>query len=309
MSVILDISSVNISSVNLNLLVAFAALLDERSVTRAARRTGVSQPAMSNSLAQLRALFADPLFSRQAHGLEPTPRALELAEPVRQGLRLLASALAPATFDAKTAQRRFVLEASDYVEFVLLPPLLRRLTREAPGVRVEVRPWGRHEVPASLARAEADLMIGFYDDVPAHHRHQLLFAEEYVCIVRRDHPRVRRELSLARYLELGHVLVSERSDTPGSVDRALAQKGKRRHVAARVSHFLMVPMLVARSDLVAALSRRVAEPLLKPLGLRALAPPLALPCGKIGQVWHEQLDADPAQRWFRALIAEVSAEL
>jgi DNA-binding transcriptional LysR family regulator len=299
----------NVEAINLNLLVALDALLEERSVTRAARRVGVTQPAMSNSLAQLRKLFDDPLFRRRAQGLEPTPRALALAEPIRQGLRLLDSALAPVTFDPSSAERRFVVEASDYVEFVLMPPLLRRLRHEAPGITVEVRPWGLHEVPPTLARAEADLMIGFYDQLPPRHRQRLLFEEEYVCIVRRAHPRVGKSLSLERYLELDHVLVSQRGDTPGSVDRALQARGKKRRVVARVSHFLMVPMLIARTDLVAALSRRVVEPLAGPLGLRMLAPPLPLPRGKIGHVWHEQAENDLGQRWFRALVESVCQAL
>jgi DNA-binding transcriptional LysR family regulator len=299
----------NIQSVNLNWLVALEALLDERSVTRAAKRTGVTQPAMSNTLAQLRALFDDPLFRRGAHGLLPTPRALALAEPVRQGLHLLATALVTPSFEAKTAERTFVVAASDYVEFVLMPPLMRRLSQEAPGIRIEIRPWGLHEVPPALARAEADLMIGFYDEVPRGHRQKLLFDEEYTCILRKDHPRAKKKLTLDVYLELEHVLVSQRADSPGSVDRALAAKGKRRRVAARVSHFLMVPMLVARTDLVAAISRRVAEPLAIPLGLKMLAPPISLPRGRVGQVWHEQMDGDPGQRWFRALVESVCSTL
>jgi DNA-binding transcriptional LysR family regulator len=299
----------NLSGVNLNLLVALDALLEERSVTRAAQRAGVTQPAMSNSLAQLRTLLGDPLFVRRARGLEPTPRARELVEPLRQGLRLLAETLEPGVFEPRRAQRRFVVETSDYVEFVLLPPLMRHLAREAPGVRVEIRPWGLHEVPASLARAEADLMIGFYGPVPARHRQRSLFEEEYQCIVRKDHPRVGRRLDLERYLELDHVLVSQRADSPGSVDRALAARGKQRRVALRVSHFLMVPLLVARTDLIAALSRRVVEALAKPLGLRALPPPLPLPRSRIGMVWHEQLETDAAQRWFRGVVAEVCAKI
>jgi DNA-binding transcriptional LysR family regulator len=133
--------------VNLNLLVAFQALLDEHSVTRAAKRMGVTQPAMSNTLAQLRQLFDDPLFRRTPRGLEPTARALELAEPVRRGLALLGVALSAPAFDPRTAERRFVIAASDYVELVLLPPLTRALERVAPNVGVEVRPWGLHEVP------------------------------------------------------------------------------------------------------------------------------------------------------------------
>jgi DNA-binding transcriptional LysR family regulator len=299
----------NIAAVNLNWLVAFDALVEERSVTRAAQRTGVTQGAMSNTLAHLRELFEDPLFRRTAHGLEPTPRALAVAEPVRQALRLFEATLAPPSFDPMSAERTFVVAASDYVEFVLMPPLMRRLAKEAPGVRIEVRPWGLHEVPTSLARAEVDLMIGFYDQVPRGYRDAILFEEEYVCIVRKGHPGVRSKLTLARYLELEHVLVSQRAGSAGSVDRALLAQGKRRRIAARVSHFLMVPMLVARTDLVAALSRRVAEPLASPLGLKMLAPPLALPRGRIGQVWHEQMQSDPAQRWFRDLIASVASRL
>lgn len=298
-----------LSSVNLNLMVALDALLEERNVTRAARRVGITQPAMSQSLAQLRTLFDDPLFRRVAHGLEPTPRALALAEPVRQGLRLLGAALTTPAFEPRSSQRSFVIAASDYVEFVLLPPLLRALAAEAPGVRIEVRPWGLHEVPRALAQAELDLMIGYYDELPPKHRHTLLFDEEYVCIVRRDHPRVKTKLTLERYLELEHVLVSQRGDSPGSVDRALASRGLSRKIAARVSHFLMVPMLVSRTDLVAALSRRVAVPFTEPLGLRVLQPPLALPRARIGQVWHEQMEADPGHRWLREAIARVSNQL
>jgi DNA-binding transcriptional LysR family regulator len=164
-------------------------------------------------------------------------------------------------------------------------------------------------VPQALAKNEASLMLGFYDTLPPKHRATRLFEEEYVCIVRRDHPRVPRKLTLARYLELDHVLVSQRGDSPGSVDRALAKRGKQRRVTARVSHFLMVPMLVAQSDLVAALSRRVAEPFADALGLRLLPPPLPLPRGRIAQVWHEQVDTDPAHRYLRETIAAVASEL
>lgn len=177
----------NIGAVNLNLFVTFDALLAERNVTRAARRLGLTQSAVSNALRQLRVLFEDPLFLRRASGVEPTPRALALAEPVRRGLESLGAALAPPVFDARTAERSFVLAASDYVELVLLPPLLRRLAREAPGVRLEVVPWGLHEVPPSLARGEADLMMGYYGRVPSGHREAPLFGEVYVGLARRGH--------------------------------------------------------------------------------------------------------------------------
>ncbi len=299
----------DIRSVNLNLLVAFDALIEERSVTRAARRVGVSQPALSASLHRLRELFGDPLFRRAAHGLEPTPRALELAAPVRQGLRLLGEALSPPSFDPASARRGFVILASDYVEFVLLPPLLRQIAALAPGISLEVKPWGLHEIPPQLARGEADLLIGFYDQVPPQHSAKPLFEEEYAVIARRRHPKIKTRLTLARYLECGHVLVSEKSGSPGSVDRALAAQGKSRRVAARVSHFLLVPMLVARTDLVAALSRRVAEPFAAALKLRLFPPPLSLPKSRIGQAWHDQMTADPGHRWLREQIETVARRL
>lgn len=299
----------NINSVNLNLLVAFDALFEERSVTAAARRAGVTQPAMSNTLAQLRALFGDPLFLRHRTGLTPTARAQQLAEPVRHGLALLQSALVGPSFDPKTSRRRFVIAASDYVELVLLPSLLRRVAHEAPGVRLQLRPWGLHEVPPELARGEVDLMLGFYGALPPHHQEQPLFSDEYVCVVRRGHPTVKNRLTLAQYVQLSHVLVSSRADSPGSVDRALAALGKERTIGARVSHFLTVPVLVSRTDFVAALDRRVAEVFARPLNLRLFPPPLKLPKGTIGQVWHDQQDADPGQRWLRSLIAEVASQL
>src|SRR5689334_5527539 len=175
----------NISAVNLNVLVAFAALYETRSVTAAARRAGVTQPAMSNTLGQLRRLFDDPLFLRRRGGLLPTARAEQLAEPIRRGLSQLEGALAAPRFDPKTSERRFVIMASDYVELVLLPALLRRLSKLAPRVTLQVRPWGLHEAPPELARAEADLMIGFYDKLPPHHHEQPLFEDEYVCVLRK----------------------------------------------------------------------------------------------------------------------------
>jgi DNA-binding transcriptional LysR family regulator len=299
----------NIGAVNLNLLVAFDALFEELSVTRAARRAGVTQPAMSNTLAQLRSLFDDALFVRHRTGLTPTARAKALAEPIRKGLQLLQGALTGPSFDPATSDRRFVLATSDYVELVLLPALLRRLSEQAPGVQLALRPWGLHEAPPELARGEVDLMLGFYDKLPPHHYEQPLFHDEYVCVVRRRHPTVKSKLTLAQYLQLSHVLVSARSDSLGSVDRALLALGKKRRIGARVSHFLTVPVLVSQTDFVAALDRRVAEVFAGPLGLKLFPPPLKLPRGTIGQVWHEQQHGDAGQRWLRALIAEVAREL
>jgi DNA-binding transcriptional LysR family regulator len=302
-----DIRMMNISAVNLNLFVAFDALLAEGSVSRAAKRVGITQSAMSNALRQLRGIFDDPLFLRTSHGITATPRARQLAAPVREALRLLEESLSPQPFDPRASTKTFILAASDYVEFVLLPPLLRELGKRAPGVRVEVRSWGRHHVPEELARGEMDLMIGFYDTVPKCHGATILFEEHYACIVRKGHPAVRDRLTLDTYASLKHIMVSHTTGATSGIDRALAELGFSREVVLRVSHFLNVPALVANSDFVAALSRRVAEPFAKMLSLRMFEPPLPLQVSRVGMVWHDSLNADCAQQWFRALVAEVCA--
>ena len=304
--VMIIITVLNVRDLNLNLLVSFDALMAERNVTRAARRVGLTQSAMSNSLAQLRRVFDDGLFLRHPGGVSPTERALALAGPIRLALSTLDAAFtAQAHFEPRTAERTFTLSASDYVEYVVLPPLLRLLEREAPKVHLAVRPWGLHDVPPDLKEGTVDLMIGFYGALPPGHREQLLFDEEYLCIVRKKHPRVHTRLTLKQYVELSHVLVSQSPGSMGSVDRALAKLGLSRRVGARVSHFLMVPSLVAQTDMVAALSRRVAEPFAKMLALRLFPPPLPLPISRIGQVWHVRTETDLAQIWFRDAVRRV----
>ncbi len=304
--IMIDISSVNITAVNLNLFVVFEALVAERNVTRAAKRLGVTQSAVSNALRQLRVLFDDPLFLRRSAGVEPTPRALVLAEPVRRGLAAFGDALAPPRFEPKTAERRFVIATSDYCEMVLLPSLLARLADDAPNVRVEIVPWGLHEVPDLLARGEADVMIGYYSKVPAAHREQKLFTEEFRCLVRKRHPSVRGKLTLNGWVAVPHVVVSQRPGSTSGVDRALAARGLSRRIGVRVSHFLIVPEIVARTDFVAALSRRIAEPAARTLDLRLFPPPIPLAKSTVGMVWHDRLDADPGHRWLRDVIADVA---
>jgi DNA-binding transcriptional LysR family regulator len=299
----------NITATNLNLFVAFDALITANSVSRAAKQVGITQSAMSNSLRHLRALFDDPLFLRSSHGIVPTPRARELAGPVREALRLLERTLGPRQFDPAASTRTFVLITSDYVEFVLLPRLLARITRQAPSVRIQMLPWGLHHVPEELARGTADLMIGFYDQVPGHHHDTILFEERYACIVRKGHPQVRDKLPLRTYVALKHVMVSQKAGASSGIDRALAALGHSRVVSLRVSHFLNVPSLVATTDLIAALSRRVAEPFARMLPLRLFEPPLRLRPSRVGMVWHDSVHDDPAHRWLRSVVTEVCAEV
>jgi DNA-binding transcriptional LysR family regulator len=297
----------NISALNLNLLPVLDALLAERSVSRAGKRLGLSQPAVSNGLAQLRALLGDPLFVRGAGGMVPTARALALAAPLRTALAALEQGFAPpAPFDPRTTEQRFTIVTNDFVAFALLPRLLHRLRREAPRVSLQVRAWQEHRVPPDLERGEADLMMGFIAELPAGHHSRHLFDDRFTCVVRRGHPLVKGKLTLATYVKLPHVLVSHQPDGRGVVDDALARRGLSRTVALRVSHFLLVPAIIAGTDCVAALSEAVARPFSRAWPLQILPPPLTLPVGPVQLVWHHRSDASPAQRWLHEVVTEIA---
>lgn len=299
--------TVHLPGVDLNLLVAFDALLAERSVTRAARRIGITQPAMSHALARLRSLFDDELLVRTPRGMLPTPRAEALEGPIRGALAAIERAIgATATFEPAEARRSFTIGTSDYGELVTLPPLLSRLSRDAPGIDLRMRPMDE-DWPRALEAGELDLAIGPpISTVPASIKAQRLFDERFVCVLRAGHPAAKRPLTLARYVALPHALIAPRGRAGGYVDDALAARGLSRRIALVIPHFLVAPFAVANSDLVVTLAERVARAFAGVLPLSIVAPPLELPGFSFHQFWHERVDRDPAHRWLRACVHEVS---
>ena len=302
----------NIGAIDLNLLVALQALLAERHVTRAAARLGVTQPAMSHSLSRLREALGDPLLVRAKNGLQPTPRAAGLVEPLDRLLSDVGALLAPPKrFEPQTSTRRFRIAASDYMEIVLMPALLERLGREAPNIDLVLMRHAGHGMN-QLDDGEVDMLL--VPPMPIERSGVLvqhILHEKFVCVVRAEHPRVGKKLTLERYLELGHVLVSPRGTRGGIVDDALAKIGKSRRVAVVVPHFLVAPFLVERTDLVLTLAARIAKSLEPAVKLKALAPPseLVLPGFDVRMCWHERDHADPAHAWLRAQIAAVAKSL
>lgn len=304
-----DMNGVNLAGVDLNLLVAFEALMAERSVTRAAERMGLTQSAMSNTLARVRALLGDPVLVRSGGGMQPTDRALELALPVAAALREVRRALSPRPrFVAAQSRQRFRLITADLNELLFLPALVRRLGREAPGVDLEVTHVESGFPAEELRSGRSDVALGTFQ-VPEGFLARTLFEEEFVCIVRRDHPRVRSRLGLKQFTELGHVLVSPFGGRAGLVDQALAGHERHRRVAVQTRHFLISPLLVATSDLVATVPRRLAEHFAKLLPLRVLRPPVAIAGFATKMVWHARTADEPAQQWLRKLLVEIAAEL
>ncbi len=304
------IHAVNAAGLNLNLLPVLDALLAERSVSRAGARLGLSQPAVSNALAQLRALLGDPLLVRRANGMVPTERALALAQPVRAAMLAVEQSLAPApAFDPAAARRQFVIVANDFVAFALLPRLLARLQRQAPGVRLHLRAFQEHVIPPDLERGEADLLFSFSQTLPPAHQAADLFQDRLVFVARQGHPQVRGRITLAAYTKLAHVIVSHQPNARGVVDDALAAQGRSRQVALRLSHFLLVPHVLAATDYVAALSELVARPLARSLRLQIQKLPLAVPPGTVRMVWHERTSRSPAHVWLRSMVQEIGQDV
>jgi DNA-binding transcriptional LysR family regulator len=308
MTYIAAMNEVHLGALDLNLLVTLDALLVERNVTRAASRIGITQSAASHALARLRALTGDELLVRGSGGMTPTTRAEELAAPVRRVLADIAQMLAPArTFDPATATMRFAIGTTDYAELVMLPRLVARLAREAPGVELRARNIGA-DAAGALAAGELDVALS--PTRPADERSGIharkLFDETFVCVVREGHPLARKRLTLARFAAASHALISPRGEEGGFVDDALARRGLRRRVAVAVPHFLVAPYVVASSDLVLTLARRVADLLAAPLRLAVLAPPpeLGVTGFTVSAMWHDRTHDDPARRWLREVLVQ-----
>jgi DNA-binding transcriptional LysR family regulator len=299
-----------LSSVDVNLLVALQALLSERNVTRAAARLALSPSATSHALGRLRELYADPLLVRSGRRMDLTPRALALLPQLERGLDDLAGTLkGEPEFTPATARRAFTIAMADYSQAISLGPLVRRLQREAPGVTVTAvaHPSGLESL--DVGTVDLALLPNAASTPPGFSVRKLL-DDGFVTVVRRDHPRVPRRgrrLSMAAYLALDHLVVSP-GGSPGSiVDNQLERRGLSRRVAARVSSFLVVPLLISQSDLVSTGPERLLRRMQPHYPVRLLEPPLTIPRFDLHMVWHTRRDHDPAHAWLRGLLAEVGA--
>ncbi|KGM33762.1 LysR family transcriptional regulator [Inquilinus limosus] len=295
----------DLHGIDLNLLVAFDALMAERSVTRAGTRIGRTQPAMSAALARLRALLRDDLFVRGPQGLQPTPRALDLAEPLSGALAQIQRTLDfTRGFDPAASTTTFTLGLSDHPAFLLLPRLVIALQAAAPGVLLRVRSFtARDDAVRVLDAGEADATIGVPAPPAGRILSRPLFEERFVCVLRRGHPAAGRPLDLDRFLALSHLLVSPENEQFGVVDAALAKRGLKRRLGLTLPQLYAAPGVVAQSDMIATLMQGVVAASGHAGALSLLAPPLDLPSIPFVLSWHRRNDAHPAQRWFRDLVA------
>jgi DNA-binding transcriptional LysR family regulator len=293
---------VKLSSIDMNLLVVLEALLSERHVTRAAARLGLSQSATSHALGRLRELYGDPLLVRSGGSFSLTPRAVALLPGLARALAELRSTIrGEPAFSPSSARRVFTLGTPDYGQAVLLPRLLPLLEREAPGIDLTI--VNATNLSDRLDEGQVDLALQPSGSIASHLRSRELFMESFVCMVRKRHPTVGSKLTLSQYLELRHVLVAPQGEPGSVVDSELAKRGKRRRVALRVPGFLIVPVIVGKSDFINTGPARLAERLAALHPVRLLPPPLPIPRFGLAMAWHPRLDNDPAHLWLREAVS------
>jgi DNA-binding transcriptional LysR family regulator len=311
------IDSMNLRSIDLNLLTVFDAIMAEGNQSRAAHRLGMSQPAMSNALARLRAALDDPLFVRTAQGMTPTPRGRALAEPVRQALDLVQTGLERSRrdddFDYRSSTRPAVVVVDDYGDTVIMPRFMNWLMQTAPGVRVRIRrdPLGA-ALSKKLSDGSVDLAIRYFRQRDGELQAKMLIEEEFVSMVRQDHPVIGDSLSLAQYLALPHVVfgrLGRQGIRNSIVDRELRRLGLTRHIALQVPGFQSMPIIVQNTDFVCTLPRRMAQAYAHQLRLKTLKTPLDLPSLPLYMVWSKSMDRDPAHQWLRNSIYELCRRL
>jgi DNA-binding transcriptional LysR family regulator len=299
----------DLAALDLNLLRAFDAVYTHRNVSAAAAALGLSQPAVSNALKRLRGEFGDELFTRTPQGMEPTPLADRAAVTIGQALALLRDGLEPGhVFDAATARRTFTLIMSDIGEIVFLPGLLQFLQEAAPGVRIEAVTLPVRETRLAMESGAVDLAVGFLPDLKAGFYQQRVFEQNYVCMVRKDHPRIGESLSLKGFTEARHAVVAAQGTGHGIVETMFERAGLSPEVLVRLPHFLAVPMVVAATDLVVTVPQKLGAAFARVLPVRLLPHPLRIPPFQVNQYWHRRYHKDPANQWLRGHFARLFRE-
>lgn len=302
-------------TLDLNLLRVFDAVMTEQNLTRAANQLAMTQPAVSNAVKRLRDALGDELLIRTAHGVKPTARAESLWPAVRRALADLEEAVAPRSFELAKANATFRMAMADATAGLLLPPLVRLIESDAPGIDIRMVPLTTREPRPMLLRGDIDLAIGFFPGVVAQLqgatdtpiRHERLFAGEYVCVMRKDHPLSDKDLTLDRYCDANHLLVSFSGRARGLVDDALVTLNRERRILLTVNQFFTAGKVVAASDLVMVIPRHLIDATGMSDQLMHKELPFRLPEVHIDMLWHERDARGPGHRWLRQQLRNSGA--
>jgi DNA-binding transcriptional LysR family regulator len=297
---------------NLDLLLirVLCTVYETRSVSRAAQALSMTQPAVSNALGRLRSVMANPLFIRSREGMMPTALADQLFNEFRRGLDIIDGTLISVTqFEAARSDRRYRVAMTDIGEMVFLPPLIRYLRREAPGISVEVCQVSRTETPHALATKQLDFAVGYLPGILSRTSDVEVFTERYVCVFREDHGTIGETLSLEAFSSGQHVVVSSVFNSHNQVSEALLARGVRRTVALQVSHFTSLPTILAETDLIGVVPSRVAKLWASTHRLRNLPIPVPLPSIDVRVHWDQRFHRDRGHSWMRNVIIRTLSEL
>ncbi|HTU65291.1 MAG TPA: LysR family transcriptional regulator [Steroidobacteraceae bacterium] len=295
-------------SFDLNLLPVLVAIHENGSVSAAAQHLGMSQPSVSNALAKLRQRYGDPLFHRAGHGMKPTPRLRALIQPLRDALTSMDDTFAVESgFEPRTTRRTFTFAMSDLGETVFVPRILERLRKLAPKAMVRSVAASATQIERGLETGEIDLAVGYFPDLrEKSFLEKHLFFHHFVCLLRADHPITAGTLSMSQFLGLEHAVVYGAGRTVEIFERYLRAKKLHRRVVLETPHFLSIPAIISRSDLVVTVPHAVGT-FVKDLhmNIRIAQPPMRTPKIDLKMHWHRNFQRDAKNRWLRDVVADL----
>ncbi|WP_193197470.1 LysR family transcriptional regulator [Nostoc sp. MG11] len=299
--------SIDLTSIDLNLLVTFEAIFEERSVTKAANRLYLGQPAMSAALRRLRVLFQDELFIRIGREMQPTAKATEIASAISTALQQIRQILESSqTFDPATSQHTFAIGSSDYTSYVVMPKLLEICRQNAPGINFRLIGFDKDRIGELLEQREIDVALGVFQEPPRQTMQVRLFSEHFVGISRHEHPLITQDAFTAEtFAALPHVLFTLRRDEVGELDKVLAQDNLQRRIVLTTPHLLILPAIISSSDLVTAIPSRLAKPFACQGSLTIFELPVQTEPWMISMLWSKLADQDQANRWLRHILKSV----
>ncbi len=303
------ITNVNYKQIDLNLLIVFDAVMTELSVTRAAEQLSMTQPAVSNALKRLRRMVDDELFIKVPSGVSPTAKAIEIWLPIRDALAQIEQTLQPPPFDPALSAITFTLAVTDYIAAAtvasILPPMMRRLEQSAPNINLRLIPHTNVNAPALLDQGGVDIAIGMFPNPGVRFRTYKLLTDQYECVMRYNHPLATGKLTLKKFAQAKHLLVSLTGDSTDFVDRLLEEKGLKRRVALTITQFAVAPVLIAHSDLIGTLASRTVRNCELKDKLHVAPLPIDVEPKIIKIMWHERNQHNPVLRWLRSVLIEV----
>lgn len=292
-------------SQELNLLMVFDAIMTEKSITRAAQRLSMTQPAVSNAVSRMRITWKDELFVKSGRNIRPTIYAQNLWEQVRESLQTLNQAIAPDNFDPVTSQRTFRVAATDIITEMIWPPLRQMFEQQARGINLHAIPYTIVNTEQVIENAEVDLVIGSVNPLSDTIRFDHLFFTQYICVMRPDHPLAKTKMTVDDFIHAEHLLVSLSGDINGYTDQALMKLGLKRRIAVMVNHFAIVKTLLEDSDLICVIPAGVVAKSIINGELVARMPPIEVDALPISVLWHKRQDNDKGLLWLRDKVKQI----